>query len=167
MPWDASIDSAGHVTGRDPKDLPTADVAALARAVDDAGFFALKPSLGALGVTCGDFCTLKVTKGGRTHEVTVYFRQAVAKDPEVRRFNAVWDAVLKRIPSPNRGWAPAPPRPYSGSAAPFSIHSRIFRANSSCESGGFVRPSPGSQPPRTSLSSVTWWRICSSVLCPF
>jgi hypothetical protein len=46
--------------------------------------------------------------------------------------------------------------PHSGSAAPFSIHSRTFLTKSAWVSGGFVRPSPGSQPPRTSLSSVTW-----------
>lgn len=109
--WNASVDSGGHIAGREAKALPTADVAALAKAVDDADFFALKPNLGAYGVTCGDFCRLKVTKGGRTREVTVYFASMVAKDPEVRRFNAVWDAFLKRVPSPNKGQAPAPPRP--------------------------------------------------------
>ena len=57
---------------------------------------------------------------------------------------------------------PAPPAAgflplHLGSAAPFSIHSRMFRTNSSWVNGGLVRPSPGFQPPRTSLSSLTCW----------
>ena len=56
---------------------------------------------------------------------------------------------------------------HSGDAAPFSTHSRHFLANSSCDSGGFVRPSPGSHPHRTSLSCVTCSSSCSSVLPPF
>src|SRR4029077_12753591 len=56
---------------------------------------------------------------------------------------------------------------HSGDAAPFSTHSRNFLTNSSCESGGFVRPSPGSHPHCTSLSFVTCSTSCSSVLPPF
>src|SRR5206468_8819556 len=44
---------------------------------------------------------------------------------------------------------------HSGMAAPFSIHSRIFAANSAWLSGGFERPSAGFQPVSTSESSAT------------
>ena len=44
---------------------------------------------------------------------------------------------------------------YSGMAAPFSIHSRIFAANSAWLRGGFEWPAAGSQPVSTSESSAT------------
>src|SRR3989442_1861051 len=57
---------------------------------------------------------------------------------------------------------------YSGIAAPFTIHSRIFAANSSWVSSGFDLPSAGLHPDcLTKLSSETCLRIFSSVLPPF
>src|SRR6266478_6308806 len=64
------------------------------------------------------------------------------------------------------GSAPSPA--HSGTAAPFSIHSRILAANSSWVSGGFDLPSAGLHPDcLTKLSSETCLMISSSVLPPF
>ena len=69
-------------------------------AIKEPDFFSIKERF-SYPVTHNETLFLSVTMGQASHEVSVYAPSHLKKRTDVKRFLAVWDEVLKKVPSPN------------------------------------------------------------------
>ena len=113
-PWKETIRADGNVTREtgysfekkeESSSLAPRTVRSLYQTVEAVDFFALDSRFRA-SVTDNPILILKITRDGKTHEVSVYAYDLLKSNPQVRRFARLWSEVLEATPSPNKDQTP-------------------------------------------------------------
>ena len=108
QPWTVTIEADGSAVqkiygqGASEKSFTLApnDMAELVSSITDAQFFQLG---GTYSPEVSDKSTLvlRVRQNEVSHEVVVYAPRNLQANTDVKRFLQVWNAVLRKVPSPN------------------------------------------------------------------